>query len=279
MSDLTTYTGQRVPALSSALQTAISGTNVSFFGQRETASEREARLKRGEPAPGMVIAAGPRVPPSGAVIAEAKRILPELERALDPMPADRLRAEIDRFLDMLNASVVNPQEQDALDMRKSALEIALDGTPAIVWTPDTMRAAQRRFKFFPSVAELADLIEERLAPARDKVAHVRIVSRQEPREPERPRPTEAEREAVAAMMAKRRAEVAEREAHEARIRKHGSYTPAGAEKLQGWPLLNALKADLPNLDGDLLAVTQERIAEMERRFEMAERLMASEAQA
>lgn len=279
MTDLATYAGQRVPALSHALETAISGTNVSFFGQRETASEREARLKRGEPAPGMVIAAGPRVPPSGAVIAEARRILPDLERALDPLPADRLRAEIDRFLDILNASVARPQEMDALDMRKAALEVALEGTPAIVWTPATLRMAQRRFKFFPSVAELAELLDEVAAPLRDKVAHIRIVSRQEPREPERPRPTDAEREAVRDMMAARRAEVAKREAHEAKIRKHGTYTPPGAEGLTGWALLEALKADLPNLDGDLLTVTQERIEEMQRRFEAAERFMASEAQA
>lgn len=279
MTDLATYAGQRVPVLSHALETAISGTNVSFFGQRETASEREARLKRGEPAPGMVIAAGPRVPPSGAVIAEARRILPDLERALDPLPADRLRAEIDRFLDILNASVAKPQEMDALDMRKAALEVALEGTPAIVWTPATLRMAQRRFKFFPSVAELAELLDEVAAPLRDKVAHVRIVSRQEAREPERPRPSDAEREAVREMMAERRAAVAKREAHEAKIRKHGTYTPPGAEGLTGWALLDALKADLPNLDGDLLAVTQERIEEMQRRFEAAERFMTSEAQA
>lgn len=92
-------------------------------------------------------------------------------------------------------------------------------------------------------------------------------------------PTEAEREAVREMMAARWAEVAEREAHEAKIRKHGSYTPPGAEGLTGWALLDALKADLPNLDGDLLAVTQERVEEMQRRFEAAERFMTSEAQA
>jgi len=279
MTDLAIYAGQRVPALSHALETAISGTNVSFFGQRETSAEREARLKRGEPAPGMVIAAGPRVPPSGAVIAEARRILPDLERALDPLPADRLRAEIDGFLDILNASVAKPQEMDALDMRKVALEVALEGTPAIVWTPATLRMAQRRFKFFPSVAELAELLDEVAAPLRDKVAHVRIVSRQEAREPERPRPSDAEREAVREMMAERRAEVAKREAHEAKIRKHGSYTPPGAEGLTGWALLDALKADVPNLDGDLLAVTRERIGEMQHRFEAAERFMTSEAQA
>ena len=92
-------------------------------------------------------------------------------------------------------------------------------------------------------------------------------------------PTEAEREAVRKMVAERRAEVARREAHEAKIRKHGSYTPPGAVGLTGWALLDALKADLPNLDGDLLAVTQERVEEMQRRFEAAERFMTREAQA
>ncbi|MDR6182022.1 hypothetical protein [Asaia bogorensis] len=279
MTDLATYAGQRVPVLSHALAEIVSGSNITFFGQRETASEREARLKRGEPAKGMVIATGSRVQPSAAVIAEAKRVLPALERAFAPLSPERLRAEIDHFLDMLNASVANPQDMDALAMRKAALEILLEGAPAVVWSHDTLRKAQRQFKFFPSVAEVSKLLDEVAGQMRDKVAHVRMLSQQRAPEPERPRPSEAERKAVREMVAGLWAETKEREAHEAKIRKHGTYTPSGADGLTGWALLDALKADLPNLAGDLLAVTQERVEEMQRRFEAAERFMTSEAQA
>lgn len=274
MSRLVASARQSVPVLSPALETAISAANVSFFGKRETAEERQARLKRGEPAPGMVISAGPRVPPSREVIAEARRILPELEKHLNPAPGERLKAEIDHFLDMLNASVSNPQDTDALLMRKSALAIALEGTPALVWSKATLRAAQRRFKFFPSVAELVAMLEEQIAPMRDRVAQVRIVSRQEPPKPPkpRPRPTDAERKAVAEQMAAYQAEKKAQRDNEERIRNYGTYMPPGAEGFTGWQLIAALKTTLNNLDGDLHAVTEQRINEMEWRFKMAEQM-------
>ncbi|BAT19806.1 hypothetical protein AA0311_1503 [Asaia bogorensis NBRC 16594] len=271
----------RRPAIviSPELQAVIGSHSGGFFGRRETDAERNARLRRGDVAPGLVLGSTAQAKPSAGAIAEARRVLPLLERELDPLPAHELFAVVKHLTDMLNGAAPNPQDEGAMKMRRLAMLAALSDTPAGVWGDELTKAALRRFKFFPSVAELAELLDEVAAPLRDKVAHVRIVSRQEAREPERPRPTDAEREAVREMMAARRAEVAKREAHEAKIRKHGTYTPPGAEGLTGWALLDALKADLPNLDGDLLAVTQERVEEMQRRFEAAERFMTSEAQA
>lgn len=197
----------------------------------------------------------------------------------------------------LGEYVANPpaEGKDASNAVRRIYEVCRD-LPAEVWTHAAVLAWVRQpdrngfpvgsrwptpGDLYGFLSKLADpIIQERRA-VRDLALMLDAPawSGQKRAEPERPAPTEAEREAVRAMMAARRAEVAEREAHEAKIRKHGSYTPPGAEGLTGWALLDALKTDLPNLDGDLLTVTQERIEEMQRRFEAAELFMASEAQA
>lgn len=197
----------------------------------------------------------------------------------------------------LGEYVANPpaEGQDASNAVRRIYEVCRD-LPAEVWTPATVLAWVRQpdRNGFPVgsrwptpgdvygfLSKLADpIIQERRA-VRDLASMLDAPawSGQKRADPDRHTPTDAEREAVREMMAERRAEVAKREAHEAKIRKHGTYTPPGAEGLTGWALLDALKADLPNLDGDLLAVTQERIGEMQRRFEAAERFMTSEAQA
>lgn len=270
MTQISHYAGQRVPALSHALLGAIDTRAVERVGPTETEQERRDRLRRGDAAPGLVISLGPKPQPSGAVVAEAKRILPDLERAMEPMPNDRLGVEVDRFIDMLNAAVANPQDEQALQMRKMAVAMACEGMPAIVWTPDTLRLAVRRFKFFPAAAEFVEFMEDQLVPLRSRLAGVRMVSRCTPREepirePKTPEAREAVRKKAAEATARLQAQTAEDE----RIRKFGSWTPAGAEGLTGRALAAALKRELPGLSGDLLNVTRQRIEVLERAASLA----------
>lgn len=195
----------------------------------------------------------------------------------------------------LGEYVANPpaEGKDASNAVRRIYEVCSD-LPAEVWTHAAVLAWVRQpdrngfpvgsrwptpGDLYGFLSKLADpIIQERRA-VRDLASMLDAPARsgQKRTEPDRPVPSDAEREAVREMVAERRAEVARREAHEAKIRKHGTYTPPGAEGLTGWALLDALKADLPNLSGDLHAVTLERIEEMQRRFEAAERFLMGEA--
>jgi len=263
------YAGARLPAISEALSLAASGSNVSFFGKRETAQEREARLRRGDDAPGMVIAAGPRVPPSGSVIEEAKRILPELERAMQPMPEDLLEDAVSRFLDTLNAAVANPQDEDALTMRKIALAAGCEGFPAMVWSRGAMKLAIQRFKFFPAASEVIALLNDQIGPMRDRLAQIRIVARQTPREETATRrtPTAEERAAVAARAAAFRDEINAREAEERAEREIAAMLPDVS--LRGEAMIAALEDAMPNMAPPLQAVARAQIAMHRKALELA----------
>ncbi|MFT9441051.1 MAG: hypothetical protein ABF593_04730 [Acetobacter papayae] len=272
MNQISHYAGQRVPDISHALLGAIDSRSVERIGPSETEQERRDRLRRGDASPGLVISLGPKTQPSGAVVSEAKRILPDLERAMEPMPHDRLGVEVDRFLDMLNAAVANPQDEQALQMRKMAVAMACEGMAAIVWTPDTLRLAVRRFKFFPAAAEFVEFMEDQLAPLRSRLAGVRMVARTTPREegPTRTSMTPEQREAVR-QKAARATEALRRQAEEdEKIRRHGAWMPPGAEGLTGRPLAEALRRAMPGLSGELLAVTRQRVEVLEHAASMAD---------
>jgi len=94
-------------------------------------------------------------------------------------------------------------------------------------------------------AEVIGLLHEQIGPMRDKLAQIRIIARQMPREdtPARKPPTAEERAAVAAMVARHKAEAEARQAEEERNRKYGTYRPEGSSGLTVLALVEALKRD------------------------------------
>lgn len=267
MSKISHYAGQRTPTISKTLLAAIEGAGAYRFGPIETDKERSDRMRRGDPAPGLVIAAGVRTQPSKEEIAEAKRVLPELELAMQPMPSDLLQAEVSRFLDMLNAAVANPQDEKALGLRKIATSLACEGLPAIVWTPEALKLAIRQFKFFPSSAEFAEFMEGQIEQKRSRMAAIRTISRRMPKEqtPDRHKPTEEERAAVSAKLESLRAEQALREAREDAEREFGMWVPEGSENASDGALIESLRGVVNTLDGWHKIIVQERIEMLERR--------------
>ncbi|MFS8371251.1 hypothetical protein [Acetobacter indonesiensis] len=102
----------------------------------------------------------------GALVAEARKVLPQLHAFLAPPAQEKLASEIWKFAEVLNAGVANPLSGEALKVRCVAVEIACDGLPAICWNREAYRAALKRFKFFPSASEIVELLEDQCASAK-----------------------------------------------------------------------------------------------------------------
>lgn len=264
MSNVVT-TGARLPTISRDLNDAITARgSETRFGPSESAEERNARMRRGDPAPGMVIRIHPDRP-STRVIAEAQSILPALEAAMRPANARVVLEAAERMLISLNGAVANPFSVDAARARACLLADVAQDLPSGVWDQSTDRALLRACKFMPSVAEMVELLEAQVQPLRDKIAKVRMIAasgpdRTEDREPLTPEEIERRRK----ILADRKAELEAQTREEDRIRKHGNHTPAGAEGLTGLDLANALKRALPAMSGDLREVTERRIAMLEQ---------------
>ncbi|MFT8354568.1 MAG: hypothetical protein ABF617_08180 [Gluconobacter japonicus] len=265
-----------MPTISRALGAALDPERQAVrFGPTETPEERSARIRRNDPAPGMVIRLQPE-PPSAEVVAEAKRVLPQLERAMMPPVAGSQSGAALRMLEKLNASVASPVGPDTLRMRACFLAEAGADLPAAAWDQSMDRKLLRAFRFMPSVAEVVEVLEAEVQPFRDKVARVRLVSQFERKlsEPERLTPEEIERRR--AILSERKAELEAQNREEDRVRKHGNHTPAGAEGLTGLDLANALKRALPAMSGDLREVTEQRIAMLEQNAALIARLNGEE---
>ncbi|MCP1274787.1 hypothetical protein NKW43_14035 [Gluconobacter albidus] len=254
-----------LPTISCALSAALDAKGApSRFGPVETSEERIARMRRGDPAPGMVIRAA--IPsPSPAVVEEAKRILPQLEMAVLPADRNTVMRAAERMLLKLNGSVANPFGVDAARARACLLAEAAQDLPAGVWDEATDRKLLRTCRFMPSVAELIGALEAEIQPLRDKIARVRLVSQFE-RKPvdraERPAPDEIERRKAALAELQAAAEAQAKEDRE--IRDFGMWMPAGAEGKTGLELAEILRSHLAALDGPKLRITQERIEALER---------------
>lgn len=254
-----------LPSISRELSSALEPNSEAVrFGPSETPEERTARLKRGDPAPGMIIRLQPSAP-SASVVAEAVRILPQLEHALQPAGRQTVFFAAQRMLDKLNGCIANPIGEDALKFRTCLLAEAGEDLPAASWHENVDRKLLKTFRFMPSVAEIVQTLEAETQALRDKIARVRMIAAHsaapEP-EPSRPSPEEIERRRR--VLAERRAELAAQEREEAKIREHGSHTPAGAEGLTGLDLAEALKRALPSMTPDLADVTRQRIAMLEQ---------------
>lgn len=264
MSNVVT-TGARLPKISRDLNDALTARgSETRFGPTESAEERNARLRRGDPAPGMVIRIHPDRP-SARVIAEAQSILPALEAAMRPASARTVLEAAERMLIRLNGAVANPFSVDAARARACLLADVAQDFPSGVWDETTDRALLRACKFMPSVAELVELLEAQVQPLRDKIAKVRMIAASGPdRAEDREKLTSEEIERRRAILSERKAELEAQNREEDWVRKHGNHTPAGAEGLTGLDLANALKRALPAMSGDLREVTEQRIAMLEQ---------------
>lgn len=165
--------------------------------------------------------APPEAPPSW-MLAEIRAAHAKLGQALGPSDA----STIGRWIMPLAAMVSRAPEGDALRLRVQAMAHALTDLPRCCWTPETQRQAARTFKFWPSVAEISELVTPAAHPLRmQRAALHRMMfvkptrgspeARMETPE-ERAAHAEANRQAVEAM--REQLDRREREAKAARIR-------------------------------------------------------------
>lgn len=166
--------------------------------------------------------APPDAPPPW-MMPEIRAAHAKLGQALAPTDA----GTIARWIAPLASMVSRAPEGDALRVRVAAMAQALTDLPACCWTPDTQRQAARAFKFWPSVAEIAELVGPASQPLRMQRAALQrmMFTKHKPRgapeqraesPEERAAHAEANRQAVEAM--REQLERREREAKAARIR-------------------------------------------------------------
>jgi hypothetical protein len=120
----------------------------------------------GEKAP-LVIASG-SFTPSTEVVTEAQRALPGIEAALVPASLGEIRD----WLQRVNAGVRIPLDRDEFDLRFSAIGAVCSDLPAKVWNDETLKTGLKAWRFFPSAADVAELLEDAARPlfaARDAV--------------------------------------------------------------------------------------------------------------
>jgi len=68
--------------------------------------------------------------------------------------------EIAQWIKSLSAAVNNPPDQNTLDLRIPMIVRTLGGRlPACAWTTESLDEAARKFRFFPSIAEIAEHLE------------------------------------------------------------------------------------------------------------------------
>ena len=70
-------------------------------------------------------------------------------------------APMRQWLTTLNAGVRNPQpEAELLRLRLPAITLATSDLPATAWNRETLRAAMERFQFWPSAAEIREVLAD-----------------------------------------------------------------------------------------------------------------------
>jgi hypothetical protein len=209
--------------------------------------------------------------PSARAIDEARRLLPALEAASEPMPREALLVECRKLLVTLAGAVSVTPDADTRGTRAVMLAAAVEGISAQAFGEGTVKAACRKFKFFPSVAEMVEFLEARTSEQRDLTASLRNISRSKPYEPPAPRrkPSAAEREAVSEALNRHREEKAAQMARDAALSKWGSWVPEGAESLSGDDLAAFLERVLDDVPEEGKEITAERIAMLKRASKMA----------
>jgi hypothetical protein len=114
-------------------------------------------------------------PPVPTYDPDAERIAAEL-RAMLERPADRQMMH--DWLELLAASVNNPPASEReFSLRLAAVVMACGDLPAVCWGQDTLQAAVRTSKFWPSVAEIYALLKRRADQLQAELAAVEQIAR------------------------------------------------------------------------------------------------------
>jgi len=142
----------------------------------------------------------PRLPErvSEATRTEAGLAERRQRQACRPVSALRVR----EWLAPVASAVRNPPAADDFEKRAAVIAAVCQDLPAAVFTPQTQREACSKFQFWPSAADVFELLESHAKPMRDTLSALEAlanapVQAPEPAEPWHP-PTEAEKEAVSA---------------------------------------------------------------------------------
>ncbi len=130
---------------------------------------------------------------SAALRAEAKAALTAAKAALEP-PA---RATVGKWLAGLGMLAAGKTDAATASAKLAAYARFLDH-PAACFTEASLKAAARRFKWFPSFAEIAQFLDEEARPWRDRHSRLDRLACAEADEPktEAPRVTPAEIAAI-----------------------------------------------------------------------------------
>lgn len=99
---------------------------------------------------------GPPAEVPDAVALECRRWL-DWVRSRDGEAQDGL---VERWLLTLLMGVAGDRSEDDVRAKLKAFRFALAGRPALCFTPESLRGAQRRFRFWPSAAELIEFADE-----------------------------------------------------------------------------------------------------------------------
>lgn len=162
------------------------------------------------------------------VQSEAAMMLRRYEALCAPAGPDAVR----RWLLPLNSAVRNPLPPAEFERRAAVIAVAVGELPAAVFVPRTQRIALATFQFWPAAADVHTLLWSEAVPLTAKRDGLRRIASGRPNE-ERPRPGQAEREAI---LAKFRADMGA--AHPARVEAPGKM-PVAAARPKGRPVTPA----------------------------------------
>jgi hypothetical protein len=144
---------------------------------------------------------------------EARRVLPDYERAARPADRQQVRAWLLRLV----PAVRNAPAQLELEAQAGLVCLACSDLPAGVFSAEALMTALRdeRCRFWPSVADIHDILEPLARPMLETLAGLRRLAATDATDPsvraqaesERGAPTAAEREHVRRVAAQARAEL------------------------------------------------------------------------
>lgn len=103
---------------------------------------------------------------------EAGMVLYELREALRPATGPELLG----WLWPIAGSVRNPPAEDDFKRRVAGLELAATLVPHVAFNPLTQRLGLAIWAFFPSVAEIVELVSADVAPLMERVRALKVIA-------------------------------------------------------------------------------------------------------
>ena len=139
--------------------------------------------------------APPPEPLDEAGRALAKAAVEDLDEALAPVGLAQFAA----WLVPINAAAANPLAEDTFRLKARALHQAFTDSPRGAFTVETNRQAMRRFKFFPSAAEIEELIAPTARRLLEDHRHLRDLATRTPETAQRQPRVKPDEEAIASV--------------------------------------------------------------------------------